>query len=102
MSHWKKHIVLFQTLDAAVQRPARTAQALPGGRERWGALLGCLAGVQRGDAGTPQPGAWMWPPWSPGDAVVLVGPSSTEGGIRAAQEPPQADRGSVGDALGPM
>lgn len=44
MSHWKKHIFLFQTLDAAVQRLAgwdRPEFAWRTGAMGWGTSLGC-------------------------------------------------------------
>lgn len=52
------------------------------------AVVRRLAGMQRGNAGSPQPRAWVQPPWSPGDAVMSV-------------EPHQAGRDSGGEAHGP-
>lgn len=61
MSHWKKHIVFFQTRDAAVQS----------GWDSLGfawrtAAMGCLAGMYRGDAGTPSLGSGCSPRGSQG------------------------------------
>lgn len=77
MSHWKKHIVLSETQDA-------DAMAGRDGRElawRTGAMRR-LAGVQRGNGGSPQPAAWVQPPWSPGDAVMPVGATLSRQGQR--------------------